>query len=296
MALFGNYSQPGRGVPKAPAEKKGIFKFFEVYGRKFWKLIELNVLYFLFFIPVILAGWLSSKLGSYSPYIICAITVFCFGPATAGLTKVARNFSQERNSFILTDFFDCFKKCFKQSFIMGLIDVIFILGFSVAIPTYKQWAEANTTMYVPFIICLSCLIVFFMMHFYIYLMIVSTNLTMKQVLKNAFFLVSLGIKSSIYTLLAWIITVLVLIGLFPYSMFILPFVPFSLLSFITAFNCYPVIRKHVIQPYYDARGEENPEFAYLKQDPDETLFEDKPELEQNPEPKPEKRKKGRTIS
>lgn len=29
MSLFGNYNTPGRGVLKAPQEKKVIFKFFE---------------------------------------------------------------------------------------------------------------------------------------------------------------------------------------------------------------------------------------------------------------------------
>ena len=45
MSLFGNYNTPGRGVLKAPQEKKGIFKFFEVYGRHMWKLMELNFLH-----------------------------------------------------------------------------------------------------------------------------------------------------------------------------------------------------------------------------------------------------------
>ncbi|MFR5119092.1 MAG: hypothetical protein ACLTD2_03565 [Ruminococcus sp.] len=54
MSLFGNYNTPGRGVLKAPQEKKGIFKFFEVYGRHMWKLMELNLLYFVFCIPMTL--------------------------------------------------------------------------------------------------------------------------------------------------------------------------------------------------------------------------------------------------
>ena len=51
MSLFGNYNTPGRGVLKAPQEKKGIFKFFEVYGRHMWKLMELNLLYFVSVLP-----------------------------------------------------------------------------------------------------------------------------------------------------------------------------------------------------------------------------------------------------
>lgn len=295
MALFNNFNQPGRGIPKAPVEKKGIFKFFEIYGRRCWKLMGLNLMYFMFFVPTILAGWLSGKLNSYAPYVLVLVTVVCFGPATAAMTKISRNYSQERNAFVYSDFFDTFRKCFKQSLIMGIIDAVFILGFSVSIPAYSQWAEVNTAMYVPFILCLSCLIVFFMMHFYIYLMIVSTNLSMRQIFKNAFFLVSLGVKNSLYTLLTWIFVVLLLVCLFPYSLFIMPFWPFSFLNFVTSFNCYPIIRKHVIQPYYDAKGEDNPEFGYLKGDDSETLFEDKPELEKPVNNQP-KKKKGKTIS
>lgn len=295
MALFGSFDQPGRGIPKAPVEKKGIFKFFEIYGRRCWKLMQLNLLYCLIFVPALLAGWLSVKLNSYAPFLLALITVMCFGPATAAMTKVSRNYSQERNAFVLSDFVDTFKKCFGQSFIMGIIDVVFMVGFSVAIPTYEKWAQDNSAIYIPLILSISCLIVFFMMHFYIYQMIVSTNLTLMQILKNSFFLVSLGIKSSLYTLLVWIIVVVSLLLLYPYSIFIVPFWPFSFLCFVTSFNCYPVIRKHVIQPYYDARGEENPEFAYLNKNSEEALFEDSPQLEKQTE-KPAVKKKGKTIS
>ena len=91
MSLFGNYDTPGKGIPKAPMEKKGIFKFFEIYGRRIWKLVQVNMIFVLACIPVV-----------------------TFGPAVAGMTKVARNYSQERNAFIWTDFWTTFKKCFKQ--------------------------------------------------------------------------------------------------------------------------------------------------------------------------------------
>jgi hypothetical protein len=81
----------------------------------------------------------------------------------------------------------------------------------------------------------------------------------------------------------------------PYSLFILPFWPLSFICFVTCFNCYPVIRKHVIQPYYDQRGESNPEFAYKNADPDEQLFEDRA-AEETPVKTKESRKKGKTIS
>lgn len=287
-----------RGLARPPREKKGIFKFFEVYGRRFWKLIGLNVMYFMFFVPVLVAWWLVGELDSYAPLALCLITAVCFGPATAAMTKICRNYSQERNAFFFADFKETFTKCFGQACIMGIIDIVFIVGFSVAIPAYMQWAQQNEVMYIPFIISLSFLIVFFSMHFYIYLMIASTNLSLRQILKNAFILVPAGIKATLCTFLAWLMAIMAIVFLNVYSVILIPLWPMSFICFVDAYCCYPLIRKYVIQPYYDARGEKNPEFSYLDKSESEKVFEDKPELDK-PVPKDQnknKNKKSRTIS
>ena len=89
MSLFSKYDEPGRGIPKAPVEKKGFFKFMEIYGRRGWKLVQLNLIYLLALIPIV-----------------------TFGPATAAMTKVCRNWSQERNAFVWVDFWEAFRKNF----------------------------------------------------------------------------------------------------------------------------------------------------------------------------------------
>lgn len=264
------------GIPKAPMEKKGLFKFTEVYGRRVWQLMGLNILYLITIIPII-----------------------TIGPATCAMTKVVRNWSQERNAFLWADYWEAFKKNFKQGFLMGIIDIIFTVGFAVAIPTYMEWSKQTQLMYVALVLCLAFGIVFFMMHFYIYLMIVSTTLSLRQILKNSFFLVSLGIKKSLWTLFIWLIVGFSSFLFFPYSIYIIFFWPLSFCCFVCSFNCYPVIRKYVIQPYYDQRGEDNPEFDYLKTD-DTALFEDMGGKEEAPE-KTEKSKdknkgKPKTIS
>ncbi|MGN1113802.1 MAG: YesL family protein [Oscillospiraceae bacterium] len=277
MSLFKkNYDEPGMGIPKAPMEKKGFFKFFEIYGVRFWRLIELNLIFILACIPIV-----------------------TFGPAVAGMTKVARNYSQERNAFIWSDFWKAFKSNFKQAFVMGIIDLIFIAAIFVGFPVYQSLAKENSIMYIPLVLFISISLLFIMMHYYIYLMIVSANLKLTQILKNAFFLVSLGFKSTMFTLLAWIAVFAVLILFYPYTIFIMPFLPFSFLSFVTSFNCYPVIRKFVIQPYYDKLGQDNPEFDYLKlKDDEEVIFEDNVELERKSNANKEKqdKNKGKTIS
>lgn len=274
MGLFSKYDTPGMGIPKAPMEKKGFFKFWEIYGRRIWKLVQLNMI-----------------------FIIACLPVVTFGPAVAGMTKVARNYSQERNAFVWGDFWDTFKKCFKQSFVIGLIDLLIAAAARFGLPVYQKMAEQNSMMYIPMVISISCILLFFMMNFYIYPMIVSTHLTLRQILKNSLFLVSLGFKSSMFTFLAWIVVVLFMFIIYPFSYFLMFVWPFSFMCFVTVFNCYPVIRKYVIQPYYDKLGEENPEFDYLKLKEDEELLcEDNLSLEQPPAKEDKSIKhKGKTI-
>ena len=61
-----------------------------------------------------------------------------------------------------------------------------------------------------------------------------------------------------------------------YSMillFLLPFLPAAWLGLVIVFQCYPIIQKYIINPYYEQRGEVNPEL--LQETPeDEVLFED----------------------
>jgi uncharacterized membrane protein YesL len=235
-------------------------------------------------------------LTTYNPLsLLIGIPAVIIGPASAAMTKVARNFSQERPAFVLHDFWDAFKKNFKQGIAMGAIDVIFVTGFIVGIPMYRTLAETNSTMYIPFVLCLACMLTFFMMHFFIYLMICSTNLKLKQILKNSLFLVSLGIKECAWTLLSAIVVLFLMYGFLPYTYFIIPFFPLTFLAFVVCFNCYPLIRKHVIQPYYDQRGEENPEFAYKTASPDEAVFEDRAD-EEAPVKEKRSRSKGKKIS
>ncbi len=57
MALFSNkrYYKPGKGVEKDAPEKNAFFKFFELFGRKFWRFIEVNLIFLVVLLPVIMA-------------------------------------------------------------------------------------------------------------------------------------------------------------------------------------------------------------------------------------------------
>lgn len=281
MGFFGGYENAGPGVPKNPEKKTVVARFFEIYVRRFWKLMTLNLMYFIFFIPVFAAmtiafsETISKNLKILGVCALALLMILTIGPATSGFIKVIRNYSQERNAFLWSDFIGAFKKNYKQALIMGIIDLIFAAGFITSVVSYNEWASQNTVMYIPFLICLSCMLMFILMHFYIYLLIVSTTLSLKNIIKNSFLLVGVSLKKCIFTLVVAAVLVLVIVLLYPYSFFVIPFFPISFLGLLICFNCYPVIREYVIDPYYAQRGEENPEDNYGKLKGDEAVFEDK---------------------
>ena len=117
-----------------------------------------------------------------------------------------------------------------------------------------------------------------------------------NIIKNAFYLTCIALKKNIITLL-----IVAAVGLILYvsvilhvtTAIIIPFWPISFIGFVIIFNSYPQIQKYVIDPYYEERGEINPEYSYLN--PEETLFTDKGGEEAPIESKKSK-KKNKTIS
>lgn len=244
---------PVKGVSKNDKPENRFSRFFKVYFRKFWMLMILNAL-----------------------YILCCIPVITFGPATSAFFAVLKKYSLERPVFFFSDFFSEFKKNFKQSFLLGIIDVILLVSLVCAYIFYGSRA-AKDPAFLVFIFCVSVFaIVALMMHFYIYLMLVSTNLKMKDIIKNSLILSIAQFKINIITLICVVVIVALNVALFPYSLLLMAFIPVSLIGFIIAYNSYPIIRKYIIQPYYDNLGELNPEFEYLygKEDEETSTFTD----------------------
>ena len=279
MGLFGsNYERAGSGIAKNAPKKKGFFRFFEIFGRKFWKLFELNLLYFLSFLPVIGAVVLALALDSQLGIILAAACLVLFaviiGPATAAHTKILKNFVMEKPTFLVHDFFKAFRSEFKYSCIIGVLDCLLACCISAAFYVYPKLIEqsGSKVYYIFFAITLSIGVIALIMNFYIFPMLVSTNLSLSVV----------ALKTNIITtlILAAVIAVYVLVFMFvniKYSMillFLLPFMPASWLGLVITFQSYPIIQKYIINPYYEQRGEVNPELAQVSASEEETVFED----------------------
>lgn len=304
MALF-DYQSAGVGISKHAPRKKGIKLFFDIFFRKFWKLLEINLLYSLFFVPLILALASFAFLPEISVGLSIAAVVICLlgfmitiGPATAGVMKIMRCYLIEKHSFIVRDFFRAFRRCFKKAAIIGFIDCIVVISVYASLKVYPMMASVyhNKVFYVPMTITLSLALAVMMMNFFVYLMLIATNLSLKNLLKNSFALAFISLKSNIIIVLTTLITgfamLMIFIYLNPVFWIILPFFPAAFLLFVTAFNSYPVIQKYVINPYYTSIGEINPEL--LNESDEETLFEDMGGKEKPIEKR--KKTKGKRIS
>ncbi len=313
MGLFGNYENAGVGIAKNAPKKKPFFRFWELVGRKFWKLIELNMLFMTCLLPIIGAILViyfcinvNETLTLFLAGMLVLISAVLFGPYIAGCTKILRNFTLEKPMFFMDTFWKTFKGCFKQSCIMGLLDIVVAgsvaAGFYVypqLISYYTDNSGSPTMYYILFVASLSIALAILLMSFYAYPMIVSTSLSMKNILKNALALSCIALKKNLLTLVIVLgicgITALLTI-LFPQiMMFVLPFMPLSFVGFVIVFNCYPVIQKYVINPYYAQRGEVNPELMTGVPE-GENVFEDQGGKEKPIEAPKQKKGKGKVIS
>lgn len=252
MGLFrNNYNDSGSGVAKGAPQKKTIFRFFDAFGNKFWTLFKINLIYFAFCIPIV-----------------------TFGPATAAMTTLMRNIYLERPQFIFHDFREAFKKNFKKSLVIGIVDVIAIAMAVYSYFFYTLNIDTSDSYWFLYALTMAAEVIFLMMNFFIYPQIVALNLGMPAIIKNSLILAFVNIKGNLISLAFFIGYALLFLFFTPIVAVLTPLVPFAWLGLVVIFGCYPAIQKFIINPFYEAQGEKNPELPDYEADED-TLFEDK---------------------
>lgn len=230
MGMFSQYTKEGRGISKEQANAPAFIQFFRTYGTRFWSLICLNLLYLLFCLPIV-----------------------TIGPATAGMTKVLRNWSRRDHAFVWGDFWETFKNNFKQAFIVGLINI-----FVWALLIYDLWFFWANGAHVVYI-CLIALtaIIWLFMNYYIYTMLVTFRLTIRQLFKNAFIFAWVGVIRNIgITLILAAIVYLFTIFLQNPLVWIIYFCCFfATCGYVSTFITYPLIKRFMIDNVDPKTGE-----------------------------------------
>lgn len=195
---------------------------------------------------------------TYVYWIIGALLLFhviTFGWQKVGSIYVIRGLVRGDSVFVWSDFFYAIKKNLKQGFILGIIDcaVMFALAFDVYYFFTSPSSGLNNFMYV---LTIALIVIYIIFRFYTYLMVVTFDMKLMKIFKNALIFVVLGIKRNIMALLGLLIVTLfagVLIVIFlPMGLgvtLVLPFIYYlALCAFIYTYAAYPVIQKYMIDP------------------------------------------------
>jgi uncharacterized membrane protein YesL len=263
---FFDYTKPGPGVPKDGPPKARILVFFDILMRKFWNLIKLNMLFSIFNIPALLvmiyvvnAFFIRKQLSNelfvdfilkfaFGALFMC-IPLITVGPAQAGFTYVLRNYSREEHAFLWWDFKEAALKNFKQSLIVSLIDLVIVVIVGVDINVYMSIGKGGSnllfTLASGFLIL--AFVTYLIMHMFIYPMMITFDLGIKQLFKNALIFSIINFLPNLGILLLCAIIVGATFLFFPVIGIILfPLITLSLIGLITNFYVYPRLKKHMI--------------------------------------------------
>lgn len=192
---------------------------------------------------------------SWLPYVLIAVLAITWGWQNTGVTYILRGLVRGDGVFMFSDYFYAIKKNFKQGLILGLMDagiiIVLIIDFM-----YTWSARSNYWSYLMFFAVTALIIVYLFMRMYIYLMMITFNISLYKMLKNALIFTALGIKRNLMAGLGILLCIalwaaLAYIGL-QYNLGFLIFIPalimFALIAFISVYCAYPVIKKHMIDP------------------------------------------------
>ena len=263
MSIFSrltHYDRPGPGVDKDGPQKPRIVLFFEILFRKFFNFCKLNLL---FLVPVVAVGaiiYLAMNLllmVGVNNLFVALIPVVLIFPFVAGLTYVTRNYAREEHAFIFSDFKDCVKENWGKFLIHGIITYALFCLFYISITFYYANLSTNQFYYVPFCLCIFMALVTLFMQFYIPMMIVTFDLKLIQIYKNALIFAFVGALRNFMLLLIFaamfVLSYLLLLISFQLIIVLILlwiFFAFAFISYLVNFTIYPLIEKLMIIPYY----------------------------------------------
>jgi uncharacterized membrane protein YesL len=247
MGLFWkSYHNPGKGVSKDEPEKRGFFRFFELYFRNFWMLLSAELWYILLSLPIVTSGL-----------------------AEVGMAYICRMAARDKHVFVVSDFFDAIKKNWKRALPIGIINAVLtaILIFNVWIfyINVKEGLMNSVWSYIVFATSVFFFIVFSFAKFYQYTLMITFDYDAKTIIKNSFLFSTLGIKHNLIiggSLIAvYAAAIFLIVSFGQYGVWAVTIIGFFIFpafrAFLIQFNVFPEIKKYIIDPYYSEHPDED---------------------------------------
>lgn len=296
----------GKGVEKGEVKDPNLKNFFKYFGRSFTRLLNVNLMFTFFCLPLFfalfaIAGYFDSSVvspsnplasafygylnaGEINPvtmtmfglygiqtgsasqvsvaslvfYGIAALTTFTWGYANAGTAYVIRNIQRGEPVFMWSDYWHTVKKNAWQALIVGVIDVAIIALLVYDIYVYSLNTATGIYAFMYFF-SIFLAVLYIVMRFYIYPMLVTFDLSVFKLYKNAFIFTFVGLKRNVLGLLGVALAIginVFILMVFPALGIVLPFaLTVGVVSYISVYAAYPKIKEVMIDPYESEKPE-----------------------------------------
>lgn len=191
--------------------------------------------------------------------LLFLLSMLAYGPVKCGITYVLRNYSRETHSWV-SDIWDKARENWKQGMLFGVLDCV-IAALVVFNMTYQPFEGTETIAQLAKYLTLLLAMFYVFMRKYIYLMIVTVQLNLRSLVKNAWLLAFIGIFrnafSGLANLLIWVICYLLIMAVHPFfEILFLGLLIYSFTNFLSISASYPLIDKYLVKPIEAMQAEE----------------------------------------
>lgn len=221
---------PGKGVTDPPPQD-GWKRFFFILGTHFWKLVQLNLLFLAFSIPIVTI-----------PAALC------------GMNRVLIKLYRDGNCFVWEEFFKEFKANLFKAVPFGIIS-----GLCLAASYYflSLGTSISSDGVEIFSIAVGLLLLVFAVLFasYSFVFLPTLDLRNKQIARNAFIFLITEWKTNLVILAIAAATTLLSVFLFPYTLILLVFLSFSFMQYVICIAVNNPLQKRIIGPYEEREND-----------------------------------------
>ncbi|MGI6247495.1 MAG: DUF624 domain-containing protein [Pseudochelatococcus sp.] len=213
--LTDRFTREGPGISKDAPKKTGLALFAEILGREWWELLKLNLLIILFSLPVLTAP---------------AAQVAAF--------RVTVQMVEDRNTYLLRDFWDTFRSRFRMATVAGWGFAALIALGCHAVSFYARAALSHLLFAVPLAVSLAALVFLLILGAHFLVLMAMRNAPAGALLRAAF-VATLArplpvLAAILFAGLLWLAHVV----FYPISVFMPAVVNFALQTFTLAFAAH----------------------------------------------------------
>ncbi|HWP22048.1 MAG TPA: DUF624 domain-containing protein [Candidatus Cryosericum sp.] len=221
---------PGKGVTDPPPQD-GWKRFFFILGTHFWKMVQLNLLFLAFSIP-----------------IVTIPAAFC------GMNRALIKLYRDGNCFVWEEFFKEFKANLFKAIPFGIIGGLCLFASYYFLSLGTSVSSDGVEI---FSIAVGILLFVFAVLFanYSFVFLPTLDLKNKQIARNAFIFLITEWKTNLVILAVAAATTLLSVLLFPYTLILLVFLSFSFMQYVICIAVNNPLQKRIIGPYEEREND-----------------------------------------